>query len=91
MKLVPFFFNSQIISEIKDHANDYNYSAARKGPELLTRFNLYFHLTDAITIVLSMSQGQMITLSCIQSKTCYRSSKLLSQKLYSLFFKMLST
>lgn len=40
MKLVPFFFNSQNISEIKDHANDYNYSAARKGPELLTRFNL---------------------------------------------------
>lgn len=30
-----FFFNSQTISEIKDCTNDYNYSTARKGPELL--------------------------------------------------------
>lgn len=38
-----------------------------------------------------MSQGQMIGPGRTQFKECYRSSKLLSQKLYSLLFKMLST
>lgn len=66
-------------------------SYGKKKALKCVHFNLSIYLTDVITMTLSVSQGQMILPGCIQFKECYRSSKLLSQKLYSLLFKMLST